>query len=221
MPLMSSCARFARVDRVSRRSSSAPPRSNLRIDSSRASSRVAASPRALARTLSTVHIARDSPRASRALAPRASDVAPRSDAARGVTRARADAFAARSRRRRRRPRRVARAASRASSRARTRARRAGSRRRGATRVRARGRSRARRATTSDATGWTIDGNTQRCERRGYVPVMTGGVLGMGAKKTGERACERCNAGTKKTPGRIACGRCQGNKFLLFRSADWR
>jgi len=56
-------------------------RSNLRIDSSRASSRVVASPGALARTLSTVHIARDSPASSRALAPRASGVAPRSDVA--------------------------------------------------------------------------------------------------------------------------------------------
>lgn len=72
-----------------------------------------------------------------------------------------------------------------------------------------------------ATGWTIDGNTQRCDRKGYVPVTTGGWLGIGAKKTGERACERCNAGTKKTPGRIRCARCLGNKFLLFRSADWR
>ncbi|CAL50041.1 unnamed product [Ostreococcus tauri] len=77
-----------------------------------------------------------------------------------------------------------------------------------------------------AIGWTIDGNAQRCDRKGYVPVMSGGVFGFGAKKTGEERCGKCNAsgakgGKSASPGRVACPRCKGNKFLLFRSADWR
>lgn len=76
-----------------------------------------------------------------------------------------------------------------------------------------------------ALGWTIDGNAQRCERRGYVPTMSGGVLGFGAKKTGEERCGRCNdpAGEKNPagPGRVTCARCRGAKFLLYRNADWR
>ena len=72
-------------------------------------------------------------------------------------------------------------------------------------------------------GWTIDENVQQCDRRGYRAVTEGGFFGFGAKKTGEAPCERCNGATmkRKTPGRIACARCGGNKYLYFRSADWR
>jgi len=72
-------------------------------------------------------------------------------------------------------------------------------------------------------GWTIDDNVQQCDRRGYKVVMSGGFLGFGAKKTGEAPCERCNGANakKKTPGRVVCARCGGNKYLYFRSADWR
>ena len=96
MPFMSSCARVAvRVDRVSRRSSSAR---RVQIYESTARARHRASPRRRASSRAPYPPCTSRatlPRASRALAPRASDVAPRSDAARGVTRARADAFAAR------------------------------------------------------------------------------------------------------------------------------
>ena len=96
MPFMSSCARVAvRVDRVSRRSSSAR---RVQIYESTARARHRASPRRRAPSRAPYPPCTSRatlPRASRALAPRASDVAPRSDAARGVTRARADAFAAR------------------------------------------------------------------------------------------------------------------------------
>ncbi len=73
------------------------------------------------------------------------------------------------------------------------------------------------------TGWTIDGNTQRCDRKGYVEEYGGGGLfGIGAKKIGEKKCPRCNGGDRKyTPGSITCARCGGNKFLYYRSADWR
>lgn len=73
------------------------------------------------------------------------------------------------------------------------------------------------------TGWTIDGNTQRCDRKGYVEEYGGGGLfGIGAKKIGEKKCPRCNDGRKNArPGSITCGRCGGNKFLYYRSADWR
>ena len=68
-------------------------------------------------------------------------------------------------------------------------------------------------------GWRVDGSTQKCDKAGFVPIKSG-LFGMG-KQIGEERCKVCAANPAKKAGLVRCVRCMGNKFLYYRSADWR
>ena len=72
-----------------------------------------------------------------------------------------------------------------------------------------------------AEGWRADNfSTSKCERAGYVPIKVGGFLGIGGEP-GEKKCDVCWNDPAKKPGSIRCSRCQGQKYIMFRNADWR